>query len=323
MLKDKIKKIVSVVALGALITFGAGAVSSMATTNSEAQIVQSYGMDYSHSNLVKEMLDAGYIDQAKADNFNNNINSESTQMEIDKTYDLFLVDLNVKEGYYSAELGELGKLVIEAEYSVDGLSEELYNRYMDQLEKEGFLSYSYPDLVKEMLDAGYIDQAKADNFNNNINSESTQMEIDKTYDLFLVNLNVKEGYCSAELGELEKQLIEADYADNDALYNEIYVRYMTQYYLDSVKELLSAGYIDQAKADNFNNNINSESTRMEIDKTYGLFVVDLNVKEGYYSAELGELEKQVIEAENSVDGLSEELYNRYMDQLEKEGFLVE
>ena len=236
MLKDKIKKIVSVVALGALMTFGAGAVSSMATTNSEAQIVQSYGMDYSHSNLVKEMLDAGYIDQAKADIFNNNINSESTQMEIDKTYDLFLVDLNVKEGYYSAELGELGKLVIEAEYSVDGLSEELYNRYMDQLEKEGFLSYSYPDLVKEMLDAGYIDQAKADNFNNNINSESTQMEIDKTYDLFLV---------------------------------------------------------------------------------------DLNVKEGYYSAELGELEKRVIEAEYSVDGLSEELYNRYMDQLEKEGFLVE
>ena len=139
MLKDKIKKIVSVVALGALMTFGAGAVSSMATTNSEAQIVQSYGMDYSHSNLVKEMLDAGYIDQAKADIFNNNINSESTQMEIDKTYDLFLVDLDVKEGYYSAELGELGKLVIEAEYSVDGLSEELYNRYMDQLEKEGFL----------------------------------------------------------------------------------------------------------------------------------------------------------------------------------------
>ena len=32
--------------------------------------------------------------------------------------------MNVKEGYYSAELGELEKRVIEAEYSVDGLSEE-------------------------------------------------------------------------------------------------------------------------------------------------------------------------------------------------------
>ena len=33
----------------------------MATTNSEAQIVQSYGMDYSHSDLVKEMLDVQTI----------------------------------------------------------------------------------------------------------------------------------------------------------------------------------------------------------------------------------------------------------------------
>ena len=90
-------------------------------------------------NSISEMLDAGYIDQTKANNFINNIDSDDIKLEIGKTYDLFLVDLDVKEGYYSAELGELEKRVIEAEYSVDGLSEELYNRYMDQLEKEGFL----------------------------------------------------------------------------------------------------------------------------------------------------------------------------------------
>ena len=56
---------------------------------------------------------------------------------------------------------------------------------------DSYVSDDYPSLVKEMLDAGYIDQAKADNFNNNINSESTRMEIDKTYGLFVVDLNVK------------------------------------------------------------------------------------------------------------------------------------
>ncbi len=243
----------------------------------------------------------------------------------------------------------VGAFIALAVYGIyKGLNKNIQNDVAQNIQVSGsypneFYSESdrYIDSISEMLDAGYIDQTKANNFINNIDSDDIKLEIGKTYDLFLVDLDVKEGYYSAELGELEKQLIEADYAGNDALYNEIYSKYEEQWekdfgdsgdsgdsyvsddYPSLVKEMLDAGYIDQAKADNFNNNINSESTQMEIDKTYDLFLVDLNVKEGYYSAELGELEKRVIEAEYSVDGLSEELYNRYMDQLEKEGFLVE
>ncbi len=87
----------------------------------------------------------------------------------------------------------------------------------------------YINSISEMLDAGYIDQTKANNFINNIDSDDIKLEIGKTYDLFLVDLDVKEGYYSAELGELEKQLIEADYAGNDALYNEIYSKYEEQW----------------------------------------------------------------------------------------------
>ena len=240
----------------------------------------------------------------------------------------------------------VGAFIALAVYGIyKGLNKNIQNDVAQNIQVSGsypneFYSESdrYIDSISEMLDAGYIDQTKANNFINNIDSDDIKLEIGKTYDLFLVDLDVKEGYYSAELGELEKQLIEADYAGNDALYNEIYSKYEEQWekdfgdsgdsyvsddYPSLVKEMLDAGYIDQAKADNFNNNINSESTQMEIDKTYDLFLVDLNVKEGYYSAELGELGKLVIEAEYSVDGLSEELYNRYMDQLEKEGFLVE
>ncbi|EIA26494.1 hypothetical protein SFB5_264G1 [Candidatus Arthromitus sp. SFB-5] len=58
-----------------------------------------------YSEIIKELLDSGYIDQAKADRFIQNINSESVQAEIIKEYNLYAVDSYVKEGYYSAEAG--------------------------------------------------------------------------------------------------------------------------------------------------------------------------------------------------------------------------
>ena len=65
------------------------------------------------------------------------------------------------------------------------------------------------------------------------------------------------------------------------------------YYQDAVDHLLSEGYIDQAKADSFTQNIDFESVQAEIVKDYTLYAIDLWVKDGYYSEETGKLEKQM------------------------------
>ena len=95
--------------------------------------------------------------------------------------------------------------------------------------------------------------------------------------------------------------------------------YDDTYYQDAVDHLLSEGYIDQAKADRFTQNIDSESVQAEIVKDYTLYAIDLWVKDGYYSEETGKLEKQIVEAEYAGnDSPAEELRNKYMEQLEND-----
>lgn len=95
-----------------------------------------------YSEIIKELLDAGYIDQAKADRFTQNIDSESVQAEIVKDYTLYAIDLWVKDGYYSEETGKLEKQIVEAEYAGnDSPAEELRNKYMEQLENDELASF--------------------------------------------------------------------------------------------------------------------------------------------------------------------------------------
>ncbi|WP_242821415.1 hypothetical protein [Candidatus Arthromitus sp. SFB-rat-Yit] len=344
MLKNKIKKILSVVALGALITVGAGSVKSMAVNtqqNTAAVVAEDYSYsNYGYEDLIQEMLDEGYIDQNRATTLRSGINSENGQIEIDKTYDLYLVDLDVKEGYYSKEAGEIYKRVIEAEYAGNyDLADQIYDELIVQLDKEGVtadedLAGYYSELVSEMKDAGYIDQDRANTFTNDINSENVQFEIEKAYYLYLIDLDVKEGYYSKEAGEMHKRLIEAEYAGNYDLADQIYDEFMAQlekegvtvnedlsgYYSEIISEMKDAGYIDQNKANTFTNDINSENVQLEIDKMYDLYLIDLDVKEGYYSKEAGEIYKRVIEAEYAGNyDLADQIYDELMVQLNKEG----
>ncbi|BAK81016.1 hypothetical protein [Candidatus Arthromitus sp. SFB-rat-Yit] len=97
-----------------------------------------YASDYDYSDLINEMLSSGYIDQTKANEFKNGIKSEATQLEIEKTYDFYMIDQDVKDGFYSAEAGQLEKQLVEAEYSGnDELYDQIYEKYISQLEKEG------------------------------------------------------------------------------------------------------------------------------------------------------------------------------------------
>ena len=200
-----------------------------------------------YSEIIKELLDAGYIDQDKADRFIQNINSESVQAEIIKEYNLYAVDSYVKEVYYSAEAGELEKQLIEAQYvENDALVEELNNKYMEQLEKDGVVfdlydNTYYQDAVDHLLSEGYIDQAKADRFTQNIDSESVQAEIVKDYTLYAIDLWVKDGYYSEETGKLEKQIVEAEYAGNDSLAEELRNKYMEQLENDELASFYELG----------------------------------------------------------------------------------
>lgn len=334
MLKNKIKNIISAVTLGALMVVSVGSMKSMAMINT-TQAVQdttinenldnhSYKLNqYYYSDFIREMLNAGYIDQAKADSFMDGVDSKDTQLEIDKTYSLFIVDSLVKSGEYSEERGNLEKQLIEAEYAKnDALYEEIYEKYWNVVEKERLFSN-----INEMLDAGYIDQSKADSLINSVDFDNTKTEISKTYELFLTDSLIKDGYYSLELGNLEKQLIEAKYAGNDELYGEIYEKYWNLYEKDrlinNINEMLDAGYIDRDKADDFIKSIDSKDIKTEINKIYDLFIVDLFVKEGYYTSEIGELEKQLIEASYSGnDKLYGEVYEKYWDLIMKEGLSI-
>jgi len=66
------------------------------------------------------MLDFRCIDQAKADSFTKDIDSENIKAEINNIYDLFIIDLFVKVGYYTAKIGELEKWLTKISYSGDG-----------------------------------------------------------------------------------------------------------------------------------------------------------------------------------------------------------
>ena len=78
-------------------------------------------------------------------------------------------------------------------------------------------------------------------FTQNIDSESVQAEIVKDYTLYAIDLWVKDGYYSEETGKLEKQIVEAEYAGNDSLAEELRNKYMEQLENDELASFYELG----------------------------------------------------------------------------------